>query len=154
MAGAAFASPTLLHRPRTSMIVSSPQQQLRPHPLTTSPAGSTSATRPTRASCSLSMLSEEGGGASLVDLALDFPWFFVPGLTAVFFLLARGRSIGRFFEDILDFLDQKGGYVITEEQLKGKSTSEDAQVNFKSIEESFNKPKPLQQDENVNVFLL
>eukprot|EP00960_Hanusia_phi_P063810 765580-Hanusia_phi.AAC.2 len=66
----------------------------------------------------------------------------------------RVTITARFFEDILNFLDEKGGYVITEEQLKGKSKGEDGEVNFKSIEASFNKPKPVQDDENINVFLL
>ena len=63
---------------------------------------------------------------SVVDAVKSFPWVLIPGGVAAGILVREGGlgAIGVFFEDTLDYLEDKGGYVITEEQLKGGAGQE------------------------------
>lgn len=79
---------------------------------------------------------------SVVDAVKSFPWVLIPGGVAAGILVREGGlgAIGAFFEDTLDYLEDKGGYVITEEQLKG-GAGQEPKVNIESINDAFNRPK-------------
>ena len=52
----------------------------------------------------------------LVEAANSFPWALIPGTVAAGILFREGGlgSIGAFIDETFDYLDQKGGYIITE----------------------------------------
>lgn len=70
----------------------------------------------------------------------------------------RGKIFG-FLEDVADYLDEKGGYIITEEQLKGRADGSlssglgDDDLDLQGIQEAFDRPKAKPVDVNINLFL-
>ena len=56
----------------------------------------------------------------------------------------------QYLEDIADYLDQKGGYVITEQQLKGGLKQND----LDSIKQAFDRPKRKPAELSINLFLI
>ncbi len=71
-----------------------------------------------------------------------------------------GQVLHRFLEDIADYLDEKGGYIITEQQLKGPSgvskvegARTDDNLDLAGIQAAFDRPKIKPKDVNINLFL-
>jgi len=52
----------------------------------------------------------------LVEAAKSFPWVLIPGMVAAGILVKEGGfgSIKAFLDETLDYLEEKGGYIITE----------------------------------------
>ncbi len=63
---------------------------------------------------------------------------------------SKPNSIIQYLEDIVDYLDQKGGYVITEQQLKGGLGEKDLQ----SIKQAFDRPKRKLAPLNITFFIV
>ena len=58
--------------------------------------------------------------------------------------------IVQYLEDIVDYLDQKGGYVITEKQLKSGLGEKD----LATIKQAFDRPKKKPSSLNINLFIV
>jgi hypothetical protein len=56
----------------------------------------------------------------------------------------------QYLEDIVDYLDQKGGYVITEQQLKGGLGEKD----LAKIKQAFDTPKKKPSSLSINLFIV
>ena len=70
----------------------------------------------------------------------SFPWALIPGMVVAGILVKEGGfgSIGAFIDETLDYLEDKGGYVITEEQLKGLAGQE-PEIDVKGIDNAFDR---------------
>ena len=56
----------------------------------------------------------------------------------------------QYLSDIVDYLDQKGGYVITEQQLKSGLGEQDLQ----QIKQAFDRPKRKPASSSINLFII
>lgn len=91
--------------------LATPRPELQAFPLRLSPY----------AHCAGSGRNSLRGGAAasnmgLVEAAKSFPWVLIPGMVAAGILVKEGGfgSIKAFLDETLDYLEEKGGYIITE----------------------------------------
>ncbi len=63
---------------------------------------------------------------------------------------SKPNAIMQYLEDIVDYLDQKGGYVITEQQLKGGLGDKDLQA----MKQAFDRPKRKLAPLNITLFIV
>mmetsp|Transcript_59730 Transcript_59730/g.136513 ORF Transcript_59730/g.136513 Transcript_59730/m.136513 type:complete len:156 (+) Transcript_59730:295-762(+) len=70
-------------------------------------------------------------------------------------------GFGAFLEDVADYLDEKGGYIITEEMLKGPASGPssggaeepESRLDLEMIERSFATPKKKAPAGSVNIMI-